>query len=59
MLNPILAAQLADDYCCTVEDVLSPAPVFSVLKFCQLHLMHFYYIIFLTKIKDVSMCPWQ
>lgn len=32
MINPILAAQLADDYCCTVEDVLSPAPVFSVLR---------------------------
>ena len=32
MIHPILAAQLADDYCCTVEDVLSPAPVFSVLE---------------------------
>lgn len=31
-MNPILAAQLADDFCCTVKDVLSPAPVFSVLE---------------------------
>ena len=31
-MNPILAAQLADDFCCTVDEVLSPAPVFSVLE---------------------------
>ena len=31
-MNPILAAQLADDFCCTTDDVLSPAPVFSVLE---------------------------
>ena len=31
-MNPILAAQLADDFCCTVNDVLSPDPVFSVLE---------------------------
>ena len=32
MIHSILAAQLADDFCCTVDDVLSPAPVFSVLE---------------------------
>lgn len=32
MIHPILAAQLADDYSCTVDDVQSPAPVFSVLQ---------------------------
>lgn len=31
-MNPILAAQLADDFCCTVDEVLSPAPVFSILE---------------------------
>ena len=32
MLHPILAAQLADDFCCTTDDVLGPEPVFSVLE---------------------------
>ena len=32
MIHPILAAQLADDFCCTVSDVQSPAPVFSILS---------------------------
>lgn len=32
MLNPILAAQLADDFCCTVADIERPGPVFSVLE---------------------------
>ena len=32
MLNPILAAQLADDFCCTVQEVISPDPVFSILE---------------------------
>ncbi|MBR2942257.1 MAG: GNAT family N-acetyltransferase [Clostridia bacterium] len=31
-MNPILAAQLADDFCCTIQDVCSPAPVFSILE---------------------------
>ncbi|MBP3656607.1 MAG: GNAT family N-acetyltransferase [Clostridia bacterium] len=31
-MHPVLAAQLADDFCCTVQEVCSPAPVFSVLE---------------------------
>lgn len=31
-MNPILAAQLADDFCCTAEEVLRPDPVFSVYE---------------------------
>ncbi len=30
-MHPILAAQMADDFCCTIQDVQSRAPVFSVL----------------------------
>jgi len=32
MINPILAAQLADDFCCTMEDIERPGPVFSILE---------------------------
>lgn len=32
MIHPILAAQLADDFCCTVEEIRSPEPVFSALE---------------------------
>ena len=31
-MHPILAAQLADDYCCTVDQVQSPENVFTVIS---------------------------
>ena len=31
-MDPILAAQLADDYCCTVDQVQSPENVFTVIS---------------------------
>ena len=31
-MHPILAAQLADDFCCTIADMNRPGPIFSLLE---------------------------